>query len=462
MKALLKSLLRRALPLALLSMLFACAPSLPAQAQTDEPVLTAIVQDVPDRRPEFTVIWQGRAISALPIRIRLDNQSSPLAFSMDIRRTVDYGDAWAAISMGRPDEPQDRWPSQIGVNTPLPAGVIARGGVGSESDPIPADSALEYAARQVAIWFITNGLALDPTAVPNESLLDRARELAATTEGPKEVPLQAAHHTVDVLLQDASATRVDLMIKLTVDANASPAESQRVDIALDGVRCTLETSATTNIEMGEDTAFACGETEHLPEDRGGRTDTALVNLPRNTKVVDLSATWAGVVSEPGLVMISDGAAPPVITADPAVLNFRTTDTLDPSNYPRPVEILNKAGIAVLGKLPTSLIWPAILVSLYALPRVGRAIDALFRRLWSRIGKRPSASPSTIAVNNVTVTAPSLQAALDAALGAVRPAVSDSGAVKIEVVETPRRRWFRRKGSARIVLHRDTSKGPIGP
>src|SRR5262245_6192077 len=91
-----------------------CAPTafiaLGGRALADDgpQIATATTQDLLSRIPQLSIIWHGRRISAMPFRIRILDEASPLAYSLDIRRPVKYGDSWAAISLGRSAHPEDR------------------------------------------------------------------------------------------------------------------------------------------------------------------------------------------------------------------------------------------------------------------------------------------------------------------------------------------------------------------
>jgi hypothetical protein len=86
---------------------FASAHADQATAAGDGPA-TATLQNIFDRQPALSVRWNGKSVSALRVRLRLLNQASPLAYSLDIRRSAEYGDSWAAISLGDPNRPNDR------------------------------------------------------------------------------------------------------------------------------------------------------------------------------------------------------------------------------------------------------------------------------------------------------------------------------------------------------------------
>jgi hypothetical protein len=117
-----------ALSLAVFAYVLVVGLTLCGKARADDApqVATATTQDLLDPVPGLSHVWHGKAVSALPFRIRLLDQASPLAYSLDIRRPAAYGDSWTGISLGRPHE-EDRSLSSIGIANPLIAEAIARG-----------------------------------------------------------------------------------------------------------------------------------------------------------------------------------------------------------------------------------------------------------------------------------------------------------------------------------------------
>ena len=337
-------------------------------------VATATTQDLLSPVRALSVIWHGRTISALPFRIRLLDQASPLAYSLDIRRPVAYGDSWTGISLGNPADRQARSLSQLGVINPLVAEAIARGDVTAAKPPRLAETNFELAARQVAIWASTNGLKLSRKVVPNSGLRRRAAQLLAGTKGI-QVPLQAASHSVGIFVQNTTANTVQLVVTIGLDPNTHPSQTQNIDLYLDGVRCHIRTRALTHIQQRSNGTYYAGRPIPLSSSTHS-TDIAEVDLHRNTQVVEATANWVNVISAPGLVMGGAGAAPPLVTAENAVLNFSTTTQLDPSQYNSPEQLLNNAGTTFLTTLPGWFVWVILLIALYLVPRVGRGADYL--------------------------------------------------------------------------------------
>ena len=320
-----------------------------AQADDGPQLATATTQDLLDPVPGLSVVWHGKRVSALPFRIRLLNQASPLAYSLDIRRPVAYGDSWTGISLGRPGQPEDRSLPSVGVANPLIAEAIARGDAPANKPPVPATDNEELAARQVAIWSSTNNIPLTRRTVPDAALRRLARQLLAGVNGI-QVPLQAAYHSVQIFVQDTSANTVQPAVTIGLDPNTSSTTPQHIDLYLDGVRCPILTQAQTHIERRSDGTYHADQPQTL-DPKTHSIDVADVNLDRNTKVVDATAIWVNVISDPGLVMEGADAAPPLVTAEPAVLNLTTTTQLNPSDYTNPEQLLNNVGTAFLTTLP---------------------------------------------------------------------------------------------------------------
>lgn len=393
-----------------------------ALADNGPQVATATTQDLLSPVRGLSVIWHGRTISALPFRVRLLGQASPLAYSLDIRRPVAYGDSWTGISLGSPADQQARNLSQLGVINPLVAEAIARGDVTAARPPGLAMTDFELAARQVAIWASANGLKLDRKAVPNVALRRRAEQLLAGTKGI-QVPLQAAYHSVGIFVQNTTANTVQLVVTIGLDPNTHPSQPQNIDLYLDGVRCHIRTRALTHIHQRSNGTYYADKPIALSSSTHS-TAVAEVDLHRNTQVVEATANWVNVISAPGLVMGGAGAAPPLVTAENAVLNFSTSTQLDPSKYNSPEQLLNNAGTAFLTTLPGWLVWVILLIALYAVARVGRGVDyvlvAGYRRFRPKSEPSPAAKVDPAAVEVEAATAgEAIQAGL-LALNLTRP------------------------------------------
>lgn len=365
-----------------------------ALADIGPQVATATTQVLLGPIRGLSVMWHGRAISALPFRIRLLGQASPLAYSLDIRRPVAYGDSWTGISLGSPTDQQARNLSQVGVINPLVAEAIARGDVTATKPPDIATTNFELAARQVAIWASTNGLRLDRNAVPNSALRRRAEQLLAGMRGI-QVPLQtAAFHSVGIFVQNTTANTVQLVVTIGLDTNTLPSQPQNIDLYLDGVRCHIRTRALTHIYQRSNGTYYADQPVPLSSSTDS-TDIAEVDLHRNTQVVEATANWVNVISGPGLIMGGAAAAPPFVTAESGVLNFTTSTQLDPSKYNSPEQLLNNAGIAFLTKMPSLLVWVILLIGLYLVARVGRGVDYVLAAGYRRFRPNSAQSPAAI-------------------------------------------------------------------
>lgn len=372
-----------------------------ALADNGTQIARATTQDIPSPIPGLSVVWHGRSVSALPFRIRLLDQASPLAYSLDIRRRVAYGDSWVGVSLGRPADDEDRSLASIGIANPLIAEAIARGDSPAGKPPVPATTNGELAARQVAIWASTNGLPLTARTVPNTALRLRAKKLLTGVSGIS-VPLQAAQHSVQIFVRDTTANTVQLAVTLSIDPNTHLTDPENIDLYLDGVRCPIRTQALTTIVRRSDGTYHADKPQSL-DPRTHSTGVAEVNLVRNTKVVDATATWVNVISAPGLVMAGNNAAPPLVTAENAVLNFSTTTRLNPSDYTNPEQLLNNVGAAFLTILPGWTVWVVLLLALYLLPRVGRIVDTAITTAYSLTRPKPDKTPVNPATVEVEAT-----------------------------------------------------------
>ena len=438
-----------ALSLAVLVYVLVGSLALCGKARADDALqlATATTQDLLDPVPGLSVVWHGKRVSALPFRIRLFNQASPLAYSLDIRRPAAYGDSWTGISLGRPGHPEDRNLPSIGIADPLIAEAIARGDIPSGKSPVLATSDEELAARQVAIWSTTNNIPLTPRIVPNAALRRRARQLLAGVNDI-QVPLQPAYHSVQIFIRDTSANTVQLAVTIGLDPNTHLTTPQNIDLYLDGVRCPIRTQALTHVVRRSDGTYHADKPTPLDR-KTHSTGVAEVDLERNTKVVQATANWVNVTSEPGLVMEGADTAPPLVTAEPAVLNFATTTQLNPSDYTNPEQLLNNVGTGFLTTLPGWAVWVVLLLALYLLPRVGRILDRAVTGGYGLARRKPK--DATVTPATVEVEATTENEAIRVGLLALRLTKPDD--VAITILQTPRKSPSGADTPARVRLTR---------
>ena len=160
---------------------------------------------------------------------------------------------------------------------------------------------------------------------------------------------------------------------LGLDPNTYLTTPQNIDLYLNGQRCPIRTQAITAIYRRSDGTYYAGKPQPLAP-KTNSTGVAEVNLQRNTEVVAATANWVNVISDPGLVMVSAGTAPPLVTAEPAALNFTSSAQLNPSDYAGPEQLLDNAGIAFLTTLPGWADWVFLVLALYFVSRIGRVVD----------------------------------------------------------------------------------------
>ena len=422
-----------------------------ARADDGPQIATATTQDLLDPVRGLSVVWHGKPVSALPFRIRLLDQASPLAYSLDIRRPAAYGDSWTGISLGSAADPEARSLPAIGIPDPLVAEAIARGDAPADKSAVPATSEKELAARQVAIWAATNNIALTPKTVPNAALRRRARQLLAGT-ADISVPLQAASHSVQIFIRDTTANTVQLAVTIGLDPNTQLTTTEHIDLYLDGVRCPILTQAQTHIVRGSEGTYHADKPVPL-DPKTHSIDVAEVDMDRNTKVVDATANWVNVTSAPGLVMAGADAAPPLVTAEPAVLNFTTATQLNPSDYTNPEQLLSNVGTAFLTTVPGWAVWVLLVLALYFLPRIGRIVDAAFFRITRRKPKEaPRVNPAA-----VEVEAPTEDEAIRAGLAALNLTEPDD--VVVTILQTPQHSPPGTGSLARVRLMRRPGQQP---
>jgi hypothetical protein len=285
-------------------------------------------------------------------------------------------------------------------------------------------------------------------------VLSRAQDLADLTKNASEVPTQPADHGVQIFIRETTANTVRLAIVLDVDVNTNLITPQQIDLYLDGIPCTVLTQSSTRIhhQRGSGKIQPCVNNSEYslepskPLGAESSVQVAEVILDRNTRVVDASAVWRGVQVDPGMVLVSDGTPPPLLTAEPAVLNFRVSTRLDPSTYTSPSELLSTAGAFLLALVPGPLIWFVLLLALYLLPKASRGADRFFRWLGPKI--RP-VEQDTVVVHPTTVTveAKTIAAAIQAGLATLER--DSASSLDIVILQRPARAWLDKGRPARL-------------
>jgi hypothetical protein len=240
----------------------------------------------------------------------------------------------------------------------------------------------------VAIWSFTNNLILSRATVPDRELRERSIELAklgneATTPGTS-VPLQPSTFEVDIFVRDTGPSEITLAVTLRLDPNTRFDDPKDIDLYLDGLRVPIKTghSTTINVDDKNNYTVAAPTLNERPN-----YQTADVTMTRNTKVVDVEAILINMNITPGLPLISPDGGPPLLTAESGIYSFRTTSRLDPATYTGPSALIEEAGTRVLTLLPPPWTWFFLILALYLLPRVGRALDALFKALFAKFKRR---------------------------------------------------------------------------
>lgn len=427
--------------------LVAAVPIAEADTASAGELLTARVQEIPQPVGELSVNWKGRSISALPARIRLASQASPISYSLDIERPLKYGVSYTAAPFGTTKDPY-RLP-QAGVRNPVPATLAARGGIPSGRPAAAVADDLEAAARQVAVWTHTNDFRISPESVPNPRLRTRASALAvASRPNPNvQVPLQPSLYNISIFTRESTASKVTLSIALTVNDNTDLDDPQRISLYLDGQPAEVRTKFKTHVDRAKNGRYSVADSEALVDT--GNTEAAEVVIDRNTTVLDVSVVWFNIESEPGVVLVSDDEGAPLLTGETVTLNFSTTSRLNPDDYVGPSQILDKTGILLLAGVPDLLVLPILVVGIFLLTRLGRVVEWGFLKIVARVrrhGKGNNPDPSRPVT--VIVEADSVPEAVRAGVTALG---GRSEALRITVLRQARRSGPGRKVSVKALV-----------
>ena len=341
--------------------------------------LDVFLQEILPFDEPLSIQVDGVSVSALPMRVRVANQASPLAYSLDFRRQPEYGQTWNSVN----GSGEQSSLSRANIRSLAGAMLIARGGSPSGAEPVGAESDVEYAARQVAIWSLSSLLKIDSSSVPNEALRSRATEWVAFVDAARDrvvVPLQPGSYGVDLLIRDTTASEVSLGIALRLDPNTGLDLPAEVDLYLDGSRVAVRTAHRARVTQIDGGGYRADSPIPI---KGGDNELAEVTMTRNTKVVDAEAVWVNVNLTPGLPLLSSDGGPPLVTAETSKVSLSASAELNPDSYTGPTQLVEKAGTAVLTWLPAPLTWVVLLSALYILSRVGRVIDFALGRVGSR-------------------------------------------------------------------------------
>ncbi|MDI6099744.1 hypothetical protein QLQ12_14165 [Actinoplanes sp. NEAU-A12] len=323
---------------------------------------TARLQKEPIFQLENAVGAAGRKpVSADPAYIYMNSQDVVKAFSLDMSKTLPFDRSWKGILSDR-----------IKLRGIAAAQWIAREQYDTGALPSVAE---EDRARQVAIWHFTNDLAIVPDLARSAPVLARAQELirlATDRSGGMTTGLDRL--SIDVSVLDANAEQVSIEIRL--DSGSEKLTNwQTLELDISGDTLEIETGDTTDIHQDKyDAGDAVGEiTTNLDQ------NTAVARLDRMANTMRVGIEWEPSVYA-GMILIPDGNAAPLVTAETAELRYVTAITLDPKGFPGPQDLVDRFLMETVGRLPNWLAPLAILVLLYLIPKFSALVDIGFTHL----------------------------------------------------------------------------------
>jgi hypothetical protein len=228
-----------------------------------EPIVAGLPRSIAPRSTATDVLVGGHEVSALPILVRVDapaahaasdpGQTTVLAYSLDASSpTFAAATDWTATS----------------VRTPGISGIRSSFWIAKNAGPLatePRPQALELAARQVAIWYYTNGFAASPSTVPDAEVRDRATSLIrAAANAPANITVSPTSISVAATISDVETDSVVIEVLLGTNGENSFCTAQKLDVRVFGGWGTVKTGDISNLKRIGPGRYRTDRTSALP------------------------------------------------------------------------------------------------------------------------------------------------------------------------------------------------------
>jgi hypothetical protein len=327
--------------------------------------ITATVQS--ELQPTVTTAVGGQARSAMPVIVRINDEVSAYALSLDDAYGAVTTAPLVAVPPTQSGGAQSATEDTPGLYALATAQWLAQHG-DSVGSPI-SNYYLELAAEQLAIWSVGNALPIERGTVTDALVAERARQLVALSPSSYDFEQPTA---VDETLyvRQATANQVQVGVDLTDQSEDTFDNPQKLDVRYAGQWVVAHTGEASDlfIKRGKLRIKVVGQ---APDD-----NTAYIAVPRTDNTSQLQVFWnlslgAGMVLVPG----NGGQSAPLITMDPVNLQFPETITLDPSDFPSLTGLVEDQVLVWLSHLSG---WQAIvlaIVALYVASNFGSLVNA---------------------------------------------------------------------------------------
>jgi hypothetical protein len=364
-----------------------------------QPIVGDSAQPLGPGSPTTDIRVDGRRISALPVYVQVDapaahaasdaGKTTVIAYSLDLTRSaLNSATTWTATSLDTP-----------GIN-----GVRAALWLAKDGGPLPANESgfeAEAAARQVAIWHYSNGLAITPRTVPDRGVRRRARVLAARAESaPGNVKVNPVSIAVAASVADVQTNQVILSLVLGTNGETSFCGAQKLDIRVDDGWGVVNTGTATALSRSGPGRLRSTVTRQLPgapcPGASGRPpgpsvdyNQALFSIARPSQGTAVEIDWNLTLDAATVLAASNGGAPLVVAGSPSI-EFRQVVALDPSAFPTAANYLQRFLTSLLRSFDGALAIALLVVLMYLTPRLSRGLDFGFAQAGKAAGRRWSA------------------------------------------------------------------------
>jgi hypothetical protein len=345
------------------------------------PKIEARVQALAPEATGTTIRFDGKRVSLLPPLIRVVEQDTASAYSLDAGQSPARSDRWLTTRLDTP-----------GLHGVASAYWIVT--KGSTAGRTLANTSFEQAAEQLAIWHFTNKIPLRTKLGVAPPVLERAQNLAALApHRVNNVGLRAQALYLSGYVAGSNARHVNVNVQVGAQSGFE-LSSQVIFLVIGGGSACILTGKRTTISqlsaLRHKGPTVC-QFQHRTNQRYWPQSafrpiqdpqTAQFQLDRPHDVTDVSVDWI-VTSNPGEVFLPTNAGPPLITRSPFKLDLGSNIPIDPAKLPSASALAKRS---VEGWLLRLLAWVGIpiflvLVLLFLFAR--KSGRDLARRAWKR-------------------------------------------------------------------------------
>jgi hypothetical protein len=319
------------------------------------------------------------------------HDTTVIAYSLDLtHQVVPAATQWSATSRTTP-----------GISGVRSASWIANV---HQSRTTLASTALELAARQIAIWHYTSRLPIRHSSVPNSAVRARALELTrGATHGKPPSDVNPVSVGIAATLANVDTDRITMSVLLSINGENSFCNEQKLDIRVNGRWGVVKTGARTELHNAGPGRYKAPQVAALPGQpcRHGRPrdfNEARFTMDRPSEGTSVEIDWNITLTGTNVFQADNGAPSLLVEGgDKPKLQFRQTLPLDPSTFPMARAYLERFLTALLTKLHGILALVVLIILLALAPVVNKLVDAAAHRVaaavLTRLRSQRTAEPS---------------------------------------------------------------------